>query len=113
MEGDTLSSRLEPPQRREATRTYFDGPREPSVVRSALGTGATWRRAKSQMTLKRNWKSLAKGVAQCTVTRASYRLTVAGMLTQLFEEWPHGVEFRAEAAPIPGFQPRNSTVIVA
>src|SRR5664280_2387854 len=35
------------------------------------------------------------------------------MLTQLFKERSHGIEFRAKAAPILGFQPRNSAVIVA
>ena len=43
----------------------------------------------------------------------SLTLTTAGMLIQLFEERSQGVEFRAKAAPIPGFQPRNSAVIVA
>ena len=47
-----------------------------------------------------------------TVTRPDKDLTMAGMLTQLLKERSHGVEFRAKAAPIPSFQPRNGAVIV-
>ena len=37
---------------------------------------------------------------------------IAGRLTQLFEEGPHCIEFRAKAGPIPCFQPRYSAVVV-
>jgi hypothetical protein len=35
------------------------------------------------------------------------------MLIQLFKERPHGIEFYAKTAPIPGFQPLHSAVVVA
>ena len=43
----------------------------------------------------------------------SVGLTVAWGLTELFKQRPHGVEFRTEPGPIPGFQPLDGAIIVA
>ena len=62
-----------------------------------------------------DWIDFVEGSAHPILnnaTRPDKGLTMAGMLTQLFKERPHGVELRAKAAPIPSFQPRNSAVIV-